>query len=35
MSRLLWTPSHRRQEASNIYQFMQRVNASHGLCLEN
>ncbi|MDX2454689.1 acetoacetate--CoA ligase [Desulfosarcina sp.] len=35
MSRLLWTPSRQRREASNIYQFMQRVNASRGLCLEN
>ena len=35
MSRLLWTPSRQRQEASNIYRFMQQVNASRGLSLEN
>ncbi len=35
MSRLLWTPSRQRREASNIYQFMQQVNASKGLCLDS
>ncbi|MDD9301951.1 MAG: acetoacetate--CoA ligase [Desulfobacter sp.] len=35
MSRLLWTPSPARKEASNIHGFMQRVNASQGLCLES
>ncbi len=34
MSRLLWTPSSQRREASNMYRFMQRVNASRNLNLK-
>ncbi len=34
MSRLLWTPSSQRREASNMYRFMQRVNASRNLSLK-
>ena len=35
MSRLLWTPSPRRRESSNMYRFMQRINESRGLSLKD
>ncbi|WP_461534833.1 acetoacetate--CoA ligase [Spongorhabdus nitratireducens] len=34
MSQPLWSPSEARQKDSNMYRFMQQMNAQHGLTLE-